>query len=301
MGIKLNKIYMLICTLLITCIMPSFQLPAYAQITIRIRPKQCKEDMSHDYFVCLLRLALDKTKGEYSQTKIVITDFNVTQGRALTELAKRQFIDVDWAATNNQREKLLEPIRIPLLGGLLGYRAPVITKKSYAEFSKIKNIEQLQKFVAIQGTHWPDTIILKNAGIKVYTTPQFGLMYKILAENKVNFFPRGINEIYAEFESLKYKNLILYDSLLISYTMPMYFFTNKRNKPLARRIEKGLKRAITDGSFLQLVKTHPATSRVFPLSKYDNSIVIKLSNPDLPKKTPVNNATLWFKLGKQAH
>lgn len=267
-----------------------------AELLVKMRPRQDASDVSHDYFIGLAQLALDKTGAESGPARVTLISQEMTQARALAELSHGNLIDLDWAGTDSSRESRLYPIRIPLAGGLLGYRVPVIRKEDMAVFQKIKTLQDLQKFTAIQGTHWPDTAILESAGLKVQKTPQFKLMYPMLKNKRVDYFPRGLNEVYAEVDSLKDDGLVAYDQLLLVYKLPMYFFTSKKNPSLAQRIEKGLRLAIKDGSMLKYMQNSQALERVFPLSRYKNSRQIKINNPALPPETPVNDAALWLEL-----
>lgn len=269
------------------------------ETVVRIRGKQSKQDASHDYFVKLLDLALKKTEPEYGPGRVYVTSINLVQGRALEELNITHSIDVDWAGTNIEREQELRPIRIPLIGGLLGYRVPVIRRANLKTFSEIRSLAELQKFTVIQGAHWPDADILERAGLPVHRVTEFNLMYPMLQHDRVDYFLRGVNEVYAEVAKVADKELIAFDSLLISYKLPMYFFTALRDEALAERIEKGLRKAIDDGSFRLFMMTHPATAPIFPLSRFDDATILTVPNPELPTLTPLDDKTLWITLGNQ--
>jgi len=268
----------------------------FAVQEVRIRPKQSDDDASHSYFVQLLQMALDNTEKEFGKAKIKITDANMTQGRSLEELENGKYIDVDWAGTDIERETKLLPIRVPLIGGLLGYRVPVINKSDLGKFAKIKTLADLKKFTAVSGTHWPDSDIMERAGLKLERVAKFEQMYPLLESGRVDYFPRGINEVYGEIQARGNSDLIAYDRIIISYKFPMYFFTNKKNTVLAKRIEKGLMIAVENGTLLKLIKTHSVTAPIFPTDKYKNSIIFEITNPFLPKLTPINNKKIWIKL-----
>ncbi len=72
---------------------------------IRVRSKQSEDDTSHSYFLEVLQIALNNTEKEYGKAVVKIVDINMTQGRALEELQKGNYIDVDWAGTDLEREK----------------------------------------------------------------------------------------------------------------------------------------------------------------------------------------------------
>ncbi len=262
---------------------------------IRIRPPQSDNDVSHSYFQSLLQLALDKTADEFDTSTVICADIVMTQERALHELNRGVLIDVDWVGTNIQREEEYLPIRIPLIGGLLGYRIPAIRIEDTTIFNSIHSLDELKDLRCIQGSHWPDSDILESADLTVMRVPQFSSMYPMLQGNRVDYFPRGMNEVYSEVESVG-ETVTAYDKLIIAYKFPMYFFVSNENSALAERIEIGLLAAINDGSFLTHMQEHPATALLFPLTKYKTSLILHIDNPLLPPETPVDNELLWIKI-----
>ncbi len=259
-----------------------------AEESIRIRPPQSENDSSHDYFRALLTLALQKSEAHY-----VVTTENMTQERALTELEQGAHIDIDWAGTTRERERRLLPIRIPLAGGLLGFRVPAIRAADTTRFATIKTLAQLRRYTCVQGTHWPDSDILEAAGLTVKRVTQFKSMYPMLQHKRIDFFPRGLQEVYSEVASVG-ASVVAYDKLLIAYRFPMYFFVSPGDSVLATRIESGLRAMIADGSFQEHMMAHPATKACFPLSRYKKSTVITLENSDLSPETPLQDSALWF-------
>ncbi len=262
---------------------------------IHIRPRQSSDDVSHDYFESLLQIAMDKTADEYGSTTVSCTHRVMTQERALYELERGIYIDVDWVGTNIEREKEYLPIRVPLIGGLLGYRIPAIRTEDTTRFNEITSLEELKELLCIQGSHWPDSDILESAGLTVERVPQFASMYPMLQEKRVDYFLRGMNEVYSEVSSVG-ESVVAYDKLIVAYKFPMYFFVSHENSALAERIEKGLITAIEDGTFLSHMKIHPATAPLFPLSKYEQSLILHLDNPLLPPETPIDNELLWLEI-----
>lgn len=269
----------------------------FSEDTLFIRPAQSKDDISHDYYQSLLQLAMDKTEATHGKTIVLCTTKNMTQLRALTELQKGTILDVDWAGTSIEREQKLGTIYIPLNRGLLGYRIPVIRRSDSAQFAHIKNISDLQKIPCIQGTHWPDSDILDAAGLRVIRTPQFRSMYPMLINKRVDWFPRGINEVYAEVSSVG-TEVLAFDQLIIAYPFPMYFFVNKARETLRKRIESGLRIALEDGSFDTHMRQHKAFASVFPLERLKGSTIIELKNPYLSEDTPLQDSTLWLQINK---
>jgi hypothetical protein len=48
------------------------------------------------------------------------------------------------------------------------------------------------------------------------------------------------------------------------------------------------------------MKTHPATRPAFPLSRFRESTIFYLHNPDLPTETPISDTALWLMPGQNS-
>lgn len=262
---------------------------------LRIIPPQSKYDSSHSYFNNLLNKILTVTQDKYSKSFITFSK-PLEQGRALINLKNNKDIDVYWAGTSIKREKDLHAIKIPLLKGLLGYRLLIINKNNKAKFDAIKSIDDLKKLRACQGKYWPDTDILVNSGFNVVKNTSYEAMFLQVAKNRCDYFPRGIHEIKSEMEvrKEKYKDLMIYDNIIIYYPFPMYFFVSKENKLLAKRIKEGLNILINNGEFLKNLKTDITTKHIFPLSTWQNKTIYSIPNHLLSKDTDYKNTKYWI-------
>ncbi|WP_415911476.1 substrate-binding periplasmic protein [Neptuniibacter sp. QD37_11] len=241
-------------------------------------------------------MMLDNTASEYGQSNVAHV-VRMEQGRAFYELKRGKIIDVYWAGTSIDREEEFTAIRIPLLKGLLGYRLSIIREDSKSKFQSIKHLKDLRRYTACQGRHWPDSYILESAGIEVRRGPIYELMFGQLAAGRCDFFPRGIHEGGPELMARreKYPNLRLFSDTIVYYPFPMYFFVRKGNIELAERLELGLERAIDSGEFDLLLEKHPITSTLFPLTQWGEKNIIAISNPLLPRDTPIKNSRYWIR------
>lgn len=269
---------------------------AIAGEQVRTIPPQSEFDVSHDYFIDLLKLALEKTTDEYGLAEVVFS-LPMQQGRALHETKIGRLIDVYWAGTSIDREKELIAIRIPLVKGLLGFRMGIIRRDTQELFAHIQSLDDLKHYTACQGMHWPDSDILEAAGIEVIRNPVYEYMFKQVNGKRCHYFPRGVHEGVVEMEARAeaYPDLMLYRKLIIYYPFPMYFFVTPQRGELAARIEQGLQQAISDGSFERYMREHPTTSHLFPLKRWMNTTTILLENPQLPKDTPVDDERYWIR------
>jgi len=266
-----------------------------------LAPPQSSFDSSHDYYYQLLKLGLYKAGHDKDSKLIKFHNQVLTQNRAISELINdSNRITIHRMGTSMEREEKLLPIRVPLVRGILGYRIFIIRRDMETVFSSIKTLLELQKLKACQGSHWPDTTILRNAGLKVVDSPNYEAMFKMLSAGRCDYFPRAIHEGVVELKAreLSYPDLMIEKTLMLSYMFPMYFFVNKKDYRMAYQVEKGLLLAIKDKSFDEFMQTHPTTAHIFPLSKWSKRTIFDLDNPLLPESTPLENRTLWFGLNQ---
>lgn len=209
-------------------------------------------------------------------------------------------LTVTWSGTSYRRENLYRPVRVPLFLGLLGVRVPVIRRSDIDLFDKITEEKQLQKLVACQGDQWPDSDILERNHYTVERVAKFESMYRMLKGGRCHYFPRSIIEVYGELEAPDRTDLIVYERLLLSYTFPMYYFMSYEREALAKSLESSLYNFATSGQLLEFMKTHPATRHAFPLSRFRESTIFYLHNPDLPTETPLSDTALWLMPGKNS-
>ncbi|MDN3639649.1 diguanylate cyclase [Simiduia curdlanivorans] len=270
--------------------------PANKTITIRI-PKNESSNSGHtSYVVELLRLALEHSKQSNESILLQPITEDYTQARLIAELYEGSNIDVIWTMTSKDREATIKPIRVPILKGLLGQRVFLIRESQQYIFENVLTLKDLARLVAGQGSHWPDTDILRANGLIVFTSPHYELLFNMLKGGRFNYFPRGVNEAWAEIEAHPNEGLAVEKYLLLSYPAPMYFFVHQDNLDLANRIERGLEGMINDGSFDKLFLNHPSIINVVKRTQLDKRRIFKLLNPDLPKETPLGDPRYWLQL-----
>lgn len=80
------------------------------------------------------------------------------------------------------------------------------------------------------------------------------------------------------------------DRNFISYPFLMCFFISPHWQQLVIDLEKGLRLAISVGSFDECFNNNAITKYLFPSSKWKKSLKILIPNDFLPKDTPLNHA-----------
>ena len=262
---------------------------------IRVQPQRTTLDGSHRYFIDLLQRVIEVTEDEFGPARVETSRLRFSQARAFQAVTDHQ-IDVFWAGTNPDRELPVAPVRVPLYGGLLGVRVPVIRRADKARFDAIENDRQLQAMLACQGDHWPDSDILEANHYRVQRVTLFEVMYNMLQSGRCDYFPRGLNEVYAEVGNVQRHDLMAYDRLLLSYPFPMYFFVAQDNPQLLKRLETGMNQLVDSGELWRFMQQHETTRQIFPLDRLRDSTIFHLTNPLLPDKTPLDDQRLWLRI-----
>lgn len=264
------------------------------ELIVRHVPPESEGDRRNEYYTALLRLGLEKTLKTDGPFRLEMSNVRMTQSRAIQEVKRKRGIDVMWTMTSQERESELLPIRIPLLKGLLGYRIFIIRQGEEAKFAAIQTLEQLKQKIAGQGADWPDTKILRANGIDVVGAINYEGLFKMLKSKRFDYFPRGVNEPWTEVKSHPEQNLVIEATLLLQYPAPIYFFVDPSNPLLAKRLEKGLRLAISDGSFEHLFRHHPINQETFELANLEKRKMFRLKNPLLTPETPLDEKELWY-------
>lgn len=248
------------------------------------------DDRSH-YPIEVLKLALSYSDTRY---QIVLSDNEMLQRRALTQLARGEGIDVAGSMTSVDREEVLLPIRIPVYKGLIGWRLAIINRHTPAILESVKNLRQLKGLVAGQVHDWPDTFILKSNGLKVHAGSNYPGLFKMLSQKRIDYYPRSVIEIWRELDGGNYKELMVDPYVLIYYPAAFYFFVNKENQNLADDIQSGLEMILRNGKFDDLF--YAEHGDFLQRMNIGSRRVIHLRNDALPEKTPLLRRELWYSM-----
>jgi hypothetical protein len=170
----------------------------------------------------------------------------------------------------------------------------MIKEGTQNKFNGIKNLNDLKRVSIAQGRFWADTQILEANGVKVLKVTQYNSLFYMLDGDRYDAFPRGVHEPWDEMPRWPDLELGVEQNLMLSYISPFYFFVNKNNQKLAETVETGLRMAIADGSFENYFLNDPTIKAVLAKANVKERHVIKLNNPLLPEKTPIDDESLWF-------
>jgi len=177
-----------------------------------------------------LTRALEVTRKEYGDYEF-ISSGKMKQDRAFRELM-HEGIDIAHFVSTSEREKLIQPIRTPIMQGLLGYRLCLINKDNQEKFVAISDKQQwIEKDITIgQHRSWPDTKILESNSINVKVASKRELLFYQLSKNRFDCFARGVSEISNEKDNHRSLPLAIEKNIVMYYPLPQFFFVTPKKQ-----------------------------------------------------------------------
>ena len=175
---------------------------------------ESETDERDRYPVQLLMLALREAHSPYELKPHPVF---MLQVRAMREVEQGSGLDIVWTMTSKEREQALLPIRIPIDRGLLGWRLLLVEPSETAKFAHVSSLEQLKALRGGQGADWPDTTILRDAGLMVDESVRYGDLFQKLAAGRIDYFPRSVQEISGELENHRAEGFAIEPTLALVF------------------------------------------------------------------------------------
>ncbi len=271
------------------CVSPAFS----SEAVIRYFPS----GTIYEYRWKLLELALTHTNDIAKPLQLAPFTENVTQNRGLS-LLESGAIDVIALGTNAEREAQLLPVKIDILRGIVGFRLLVIRAADQKRITQMDDVSLRKQLIFGLNSQWADLPIMRANGFSVITSSDYENLFVMLAANRFDAFPRGLNEARRELDERKqnYPQLAIEKSRALYFPYPVYFWVNKNNVALAKRIELGLNRSLADGSFRKLFESYHAAE--IAAIKKEKRKVILLDNTILPAGNAKPDTSWWWPKSK---
>ncbi|TVZ41727.1 ABC-type amino acid transport substrate-binding protein [Alteromonadaceae bacterium 2753L.S.0a.02] len=237
----------------------------------------------------LLALALRKSGDNFEFHEVDITLGNT--GRVIRFIEQGEY-DVHAFHTTPLLENTLEPVRIPIFKGVVGLRIPFIRAEDQSVFATIHSLPELKNKVAVQGFDWPDLAILSKSGLPIRAGVDLANMRHLLANERADYFPRSVVEIWQEDSLFNDDGLVVDTSLALYYRTACYYFVNKSNKRLKNAIRQGLELAIADGSFDEIFYRYFGAA--LHRANLNGRTLLEIPNANLSEATPLDRTELWY-------
>lgn len=240
-----------------------------------------------------LRLALSKIDKPY-----VLKPSPVgypTQSGLMNALSTGGAIDISWMGADKAPWEAALPVPFPIDGGLLGYRLFLIDAARQPDFERVQSLEQLRRFIAIQGPGWGDIGILRNAGITV-RTGLYKNLFRMTTGGRADFFPRAAYEaINEQIQHLhEAPTLAVEHSLILKYRFALMFFASKKRPELRDDLLTGLRAAHADGSYQAMFTADDNVAKTLSKGDLGKRRLIEIENPGLPAGVEAIEKKYWF-------
>ena len=267
---------------------------SFALDVIKINHDKSPSDSRTLYKIDILNKVMMATQEKYGPYKIVMQGPATTSSRAILEVISGETINTFLAITTEEWEKNTLAIRIPVRRGILNYRFLATTEEKLPLFENIKSVDDLKDLKLGIKSGWVTTDILKKEGFNVFEANSYEGLFYMLSTGRIDYFPRGANEIYTELalRSDKLKNLRIEPHLALYIPAPYYFFISPHNKKLAQRIKEGLE-IIVKNKVLKHVFEQYYGDSIQKLNVSERKLLV-IGNPTLSDKTPLERKDFWF-------
>lgn len=292
----------LLCSVLCALCLYTGPVPCGAQPTemiVTYRAPESEADARYDYDTALLRLALEETRDDYGDYRLVPSPI-MNYSRALSEMKAGTydnfFMKMSYSNTLAEGgDASYVPFPVDL--GIVGYRVCFASPAAAETLRRNSDMVTLKKLKHIQGTAWVDVEILRHNGFQVEEAPDYDGLFYMIAKKRGDLLCRGVNEILKEYDARKgMRGLVLDTTIAFSYDLPRFYFTNKSNTVALKRITDGILRAYKDKSLQRLWQAEYGESVAF--ANLSSRTIIRLENPFL-KGINFDYRQYMFSPGKQ--
>ncbi|WP_156510573.1 ABC transporter substrate-binding protein [Labrenzia sp. OB1] len=267
--------------------------PGFAQSAASTTPPVANNGYVDEVIDEILR----RTNGPDAAEYRVANAYDMSRDRLLSELVSGELIEYAAVATKPEWEAELIPIRIPLRKGLQGYRILFILGANQETHSRIETLEDLRSLSVGSGLQWSTSRVMEEAGLHVVKAETLEHLLRMLELGRFMNLPRGMDEIFFEYEkwSEKIPDLAIEKNLTLFIPLPTYLFVSPERPDLAERFERGLRSMIADGSLDRLFWKY--FQKDIERVGLDKRRTIRIPNPNLGPETPLDDPALWFTPG----
>jgi hypothetical protein len=257
-------------------------------------------DSQYVYDYELLRQALEATVASHGPYTLRPSDAPMNQARAADEIAAGSgLVNVFARSTTIDWEQRLLPVRIPIDKGLISYRVFLIRAEMQPRFAAVRTLDELRAFSVGSFVTWADTRILREGGFNVVTGDNYEGLFRMLIAQRFDLFSRSADEAYREFDERRalLPGMQVEDNLLLHFPTTRLFFVRRSDEGqrLAERIETGLNRMISDGSFDAHFLRHKGA--LIERAHLKSRRVFHIDNPFMSAETQATRKTrpeMWY-------
>lgn len=238
-------------------------------------------DLRREYSKALLLQVMERTVPEFGPYTIEYADIHMERPRLLAALKDGKLINVTAYPADAKWLKSLRAVPVPTDMGLQSWRISLIDSKNQGRIRKLVLPEGLKEMTAGVGSVWVTRASLHDNGFHYVTGSNYIGLFDMLIAGRFDYFPRGVNEIFQEYDLRKqaYPQLAVEDSIVLHDNIPSMFFVSPKNPQLYKRIRAGMEALLKDGTLERFVLEHHRS--YLQRAKLCNRRRIDLPNKDI--------------------
>jgi hypothetical protein len=214
-----------------------------------------KGDQRRQYSYLLLKAVLERTVPEFGAYQIDHIPAHMERPRMLAALKAGKLANVTTYPADAQWLRELKVVPIPIDMGLQSYRILLIVASNQARVRAMAEAGKLNELTAGASNTWVSANALRDNGYPVVPGGNYTGLFQMLMAGRFDYFPRGLNEIYGEFDvySKAYPTLAVEESILLHDNIPSFFFVAPQARRIHRRLNAGMEAMLKDGSLERLL------------------------------------------------
>jgi hypothetical protein len=238
-------------------------------------------DLRREYSKALLLQVMERTVPEFGPYTIEYADIHMERPRLLEALKDGKLINVTAYPADAKWLKALRAVPVPTDMGLQSWRIALIDSKNQDRIRKLALPQGLKEMTAGVGAVWVTRASLHENGFHYVTGSNYIGLFDMLIAGRFDYFPRGVNEIFQEYDQRKqaFPQLAIEESIVLHDNIPSMFFVSPRNPRLYQRILAGMEALLNDGTLERFVLEHHRSS--LQRAKLCNRRRIDLPNKDV--------------------
>jgi hypothetical protein len=238
-------------------------------------------DLRREYSKALLLQVMERTVPEFGPYTIEYADIHMERPRLLEALKDGKLINVTAYPADAKWLKALRAVPVPTDMGLQSWRIALIDSKNQDRIRKLALPQGLKEMTAGVGAVWVTRASLHENGFHYVTGSNYIGLFDMLIAGRFDYFPRGVNEIFQEYDQRKqaFPQLAVEESIVLHDNIPSMFFVSPRNPRLYQRIRAGMEALLNDGTLERFVLEHHRSS--LQRAKLCNRRRIDLPNKDV--------------------
>jgi hypothetical protein len=225
--------------------------------TIFDRPASAA-DHRREYAKALLRQVMERTVPEFGPYTISYADAHMERPRLFEALKEGRLVNVTAYPADGRWLKELLSVPVPIDMGLQSWRIALIDQRQQERLRKLRLPGELKQLKAGVGVAWVTLASLRDNGYSIVTGGSYAGLFDMLMAGRFDYLPRGINEIFQEYDERKaaFPQLAVEDSILLHDQIVSMFFVSPRHPRLQRRIAAGMESLLRDGTLERMVLQH---------------------------------------------